>query len=65
MRNISSLKATENVSKAVMKLPKPLCTSFFKSFKSKNFDEENMNILRFEIGLKQEVVRKLVIQLPM
>lgn len=47
---ISSLKATENVSKALIRLPKPFRTSFYKSFTSENLDEENMNILnlRFE-----------------
>ena len=55
MGYISSLKATENVSRAVMRLPKPLRISFYKKFTSKQFDEESMNLLKFEKWLKQKV----------
>ena len=47
MGYISSLKSTENGTQAVMRLPKPLTYSFHK--KQKNFEEEHINLIKFEI----------------
>ena len=46
MGYISSLKSTENGTQAVMRLPKPLTYSFHK--KQKNFEEEHINLIKFE-----------------
>ena len=51
----ASLKATESVTKAVMRLPKNLRSSFYKHFNNENFDENKINLITFEKRLANKV----------
>ena len=51
----SSLKSTENVTKAVLRLPKQLRSSFYEKFTSKYFNEEQINLIEFEKWLQGKV----------
>ena len=48
MGYFSSISSTENVTKAVMRLPENLHTSYYKSFDETNFNESNINLILFE-----------------
>ena len=52
---VSSLRSTDNVIKAVLRLPKYLRMSFYKQFTAENFDEENINLIKFESWLGTKV----------
>ena len=51
----SSLKSTDNVTKVVLRLPKYLRMYFYKKFTAKNFNEENINLIKLEICLGTEI----------
>ena len=51
----SSVNSTENVTKAVKRLPRNLCTSYYKSFDDKNFNENNINLISFERWLANKI----------
>ena len=50
-----SINSTENVTKAVMRLPKSLCTSYYKNFDDTNFNENNINLISFERWLANKI----------
>ena len=52
---VSSLKSTDNVTKAVLRLPKYSRMSFYKQFTAENFDEENINLIKLESWLGTKV----------
>ena len=55
MGYFSSINSTENVTKAVMRLPKNLRTSCYKSFDDTNFNENNINLISFERRLANKI----------
>ena len=55
MGYFSSINSTENVTKAVMHLPKNLLTSCYKSFDDTNFNESNINLISFERRLTSKI----------
>ena len=55
MGYFSSINSTENVTKAVMRLPKNLLTSCYKSFDDTNFNESNINLISFERRLASKI----------
>ena len=55
MGYFSSINSTENVTKAVMRLPKNLLTSCYKSFDDTNFNESNINLISFERRLTSKI----------
>ena len=55
MGYFSSINSTENVTKAVMHLPKNLLTSCYKSFDDTNFNESNINLISFERRLASKI----------
>ena len=55
MGYFSFINSTENVTKAVMRLPKNTCTSYDKSFDDANFNENNINLISFERWLANKI----------
>ena len=55
MGYFSSINSTENVTKAVMRLPKNLRTSYYKSFDDTDFNENNINLISPERWLANEI----------
>ena len=55
MGYFSSINSTENATKAVMRLPKNLLTSCYKSFDDTNFNESNINLISFERRLASKI----------
>ena len=55
MGYFSSINSTENVSKAVMHLPKNLRTSYYKSFDDTDFNESNIDLISFERWLANKI----------
>ena len=53
--NFSSINSTENVTKAVMRLPKNPRTSYYKIFHDTNFNENNINLISFERWLANKI----------
>ena len=51
----SSLKSTDNVTKAILRLRKCLRIYFYKKFTAKNFDEENINLIKLESWLGNKI----------
>ena len=47
MGYFSSINSTENVTKAVMRLPKNLRTSYYESFEDPNFTENSKSLISF------------------
>ena len=50
-----SINSTENVTKAVIRLPKNLRNSYYKSFDDTNFNENNINLFSFERRLANTI----------
>ena len=55
MGYFSSINSTENVTKAVMRLPKNLCTSYNKTFDDISFNENNINLVSFKRWLANKI----------
>ena len=55
MGYFSSINSTEDVTKAVMRLPENLCTSYYKSFEGTNFTENNKSLISFERWLANKL----------
>ena len=55
MGYFSSINSTENVTKAVMHLPKNLHTSYYKSFDNTHFNENNINLISFKRWLANKI----------
>ena len=55
MDYFSSINLIENVTKAVMGLPKYLPTSYYESFDDTNFNENNINFISFERWLANKI----------
>ena len=55
MGYLSSINPTENVTKTVIHLPKSLRTSYYKSFDHTNFNENNINLISFEMLLANKI----------
>ena len=55
MGYFSSINTNENVTKAVMRLPKNLRTSYYKCFDYRNFNENNINLVSFERRLANKI----------
>ena len=51
----STINSTENVTKALMRLPKNLRTSYYISFDDTNFNENNINLISFERWLANQM----------
>ena len=51
----SSLKSADNVTKAILRLPRYLRMYFYKKFAAKNFDEENINLIKLESWLGTKI----------
>ena len=51
----SSINSTENVTKALIRLPKNLRTSYYKSFDDTNFNENNIHLISFERWLANKI----------
>ena len=51
----SSINSTENVTKALIRLPKNLRTSCYKSFDDTNFNENNIHLISFERWLANKI----------
>ena len=56
MGYFSSINSIKNVTKAVMRLPKNLRTSYYKSSDDTNFNENNINFISFERWLANETL---------
>ena len=52
MGYISAIKSTENVTKAITRLPKPLRTKFYREMKISSYNENNKNLLVLERWLE-------------
>ena len=55
MEYFPSINSTENVTKAVIRQPKNLRTSYYKSFDDTNFSENNINLISFERWLASKI----------
>ena len=55
MGYISSINSTKNVTKAMMRLPKNLWTSYYKGFDDTRFNENNINLISFERWLANKI----------
>ena len=51
----SSINSTENVTKTLIRLPKILRTSYYKSFDDTNFNENNIHLISFERWLANKI----------
>ena len=51
----SSINSTKNITKAVMRLPKNLHTSCYKSFDDTNFNKNNINLISFKRWLANKI----------
>ena len=49
------INSTENVTKAVMRMPKNLRTSYYKNFDDTNFNVSNINSIPFERWLPNKI----------
>ena len=43
----SAIRSTDNITKAVTRLPNYLCNMFYKEFKSNDIDENKVDLLEF------------------
>ena len=55
MGYFSSINLTENVTKAVVRLPNDLRTSYYKSFDDASFNENNINLISFKRWLANKI----------
>ena len=52
MGYISAIKSTENVTKTIIRLPKPLRTKFYREMKTSSYNGNNKNLLVLERWLE-------------
>ena len=55
MGYFSSINSTENITKVVMRVPKNLRTSYYKSFHDTNFNGNNINLISFKRWLANKI----------
>ena len=55
MEYFSSINSTDNVTKAMMHLPKNLHTSYYKRSDDADFNENNINLISFERWLANKI----------